>query len=124
MLQPNHTHRTHVLFYAGTLIGALPQCAIRKLYRSSRSTSHRSSFECSPFPDSNRTAHLVKGIETGLLLEDKKPLKRTPHFFEPGVGECVNATGLLVPLTCSTTQSLIGHRFLRPNCIHSSTAAY
>lgn len=33
---------------------------------------------------------------TGLLLEAKKPLERTPHFFEPGVGECVNATGLLV----------------------------
>ena len=34
----------------------------------------------------------------GLLLEAKKPLERTPHFFEPGVGECVNATGLLVPI--------------------------
>ena len=33
---------------------------------------------------------------TGLLLEDKKPLERTPHFFEPGVGKCVNATGQLV----------------------------
>lgn len=32
----------------------------------------------------------------GLLLEAKKPLERTPHFFEPGVGECVNAAGLLV----------------------------
>lgn len=32
----------------------------------------------------------------GLLLEDKKPLERTPHFFEPGVGECVNTTGQLV----------------------------
>ena len=60
----------------------------------------------------------------GLLLEDKKPLERTPHFFEPEVGECVNASGQMAPLTCSTTQSLIGHRFLRPNCIHSSTAAY
>ena len=33
----------------------------------------------------------------GLLLEDKKPLERTPHFFEPGVGECVNASGQLEP---------------------------
>lgn len=33
--------------------------------------------------------------ETGLLLEAKKPLERTPHFFEPGVGECVNALGQL-----------------------------
>ena len=31
-----------------------------------------------------------------MLLEAKKPLKRTPHFFEPGVGKCVNATGQLV----------------------------
>ena len=31
----------------------------------------------------------------GLLLEAKKPLERTPHFFEPGVGECVNALGQL-----------------------------
>ena len=36
----------------------------------------------------------MKGDKTGLLLEAKKPLERTPHFFEPGVGECVNATGL------------------------------
>lgn len=36
--------------------------------------------------------------ETGLLLEAKKPLERTPHFFEPGVGECVNALGQLVDL--------------------------
>lgn len=43
--EPNHTYRTHFSFYAGTLIGALPQCVIRKLYRSSRSTSHRSSIE-------------------------------------------------------------------------------
>ena len=47
----------------------------------------------------------------GLLLEAKKPLERTPHFFEPGVGKCVNATGQLVPLTCSTTQSLMGIGF-------------
>lgn len=33
-----------------------------------------------------------------LLLEAKKPLERTPHFFEPGVGECVNAAGLLVDM--------------------------
>ena len=33
----------------------------------------------------------------GLLLEDEKPLERTPHFFEPGVGECVNASGQLAP---------------------------
>lgn len=33
-----------------------------------------------------------------MLLEAKKPLERTPHFFEPGVGECVNAAGLLVDL--------------------------
>ena len=45
---PNHTYRTHFSFYAGTLIGALPQCAIRKLYRSSRSTSHRSNIEFFP----------------------------------------------------------------------------
>ena len=32
----------------------------------------------------------------GLLLEAKKPLERTPHFFEPEVGECVNASGQLV----------------------------
>ena len=38
----------------------------------------------------------LKGIKTGLLLEAKKPLERTPHFFEPGVGECVNASGQLV----------------------------
>ena len=47
-----------------------------------------------PSPDLNGTAGQLKGIETGLLLEAKKPLERTPHFFEPGVGECVNATGL------------------------------
>ena len=45
--EPNHIYRTHFSFYAGTLIGALPQCVIRKLYRSSRSTSHGSSIECS-----------------------------------------------------------------------------
>ena len=33
----------------------------------------------------------------GLLLEAKKPLERTPHFFEPEVGECVNASGQLEP---------------------------
>ena len=60
--EPNHTHRTHFSFYAGTLIGALPQCAIRKLYRSSRSTSHRSSLECSPLPDLNGTICHLKGI--------------------------------------------------------------
>lgn len=48
-----------------------------------------------PSPDLNGTASLLKGIKSGLLLEAKKPLERTPHFFEPGVGECVNATGLL-----------------------------
>ena len=48
MLRPNHTHRTQGSLYAGTLIGARYQCAIRKLYRSSRSTSHRSSIEYSP----------------------------------------------------------------------------
>ena len=32
----------------------------------------------------------------GLLLEDKKPLERTPHFFGPGDGKCVNASGQLV----------------------------
>lgn len=46
--EPNHTYRTHFSFYAGTLIEVLPQCAIRKLYRSSRSTSHRFSIECFP----------------------------------------------------------------------------
>lgn len=51
-----------------------------------------------PSPDLNGTASLLKGIKSGLLLEAKKPLERTPHFFEPGVGECVNATGLLVPI--------------------------
>lgn len=35
----------------------------------------------------------MKGDKTGLLLEVKKPLERTPHFFEPEVGECVNAAG-------------------------------
>lgn len=40
--------------------------------------------------------HLSEPVEllsdkTGLLLEDKKPLERTPHFFEPVVDECVNA---------------------------------
>lgn len=44
----------------------------------------------------NGTARHLKGIKTGLLLEAKKPLERTPHFFEPGVGECVNALGQLV----------------------------
>ena len=34
----------------------------------------------------------------GLLLEVKKPLERTPHFFGPGDGECVNASGQLVPI--------------------------
>ena len=34
----------------------------------------------------------------GLLLEVKKPLEKTPHFFEPGVGKCVNASGLLAPI--------------------------
>ena len=38
----------------------------------------------------------MKGIEMGLLLEAKKPLERTPHFFGPGDGECVNASGQLV----------------------------
>ena len=38
----------------------------------------------------------MKGIKTGLLLGDKKPLERTPHFFEPEVGECVTASGQLV----------------------------
>ena len=38
-----------------------------------------------------------RGYRRGLLLEDKKPLERTPHFFEPEVGECVNATGQLAP---------------------------
>ena len=51
---PNHTHRTHDSFYAGTLIGARYQCAIRKLYRSSRSTSHRSSIEWRPLLASNQ----------------------------------------------------------------------
>ena len=50
----------------------------------------------SPSPDSNGAARLMKGIEMGLLLEAKKPLERTPHFFEPVVGECVNASGYLV----------------------------
>lgn len=58
--EPNHTYRTHFSFYAGTLIEVLPQCVIRKLYRSSRSTSHRSNIECSPSPDSNWTAHHMK----------------------------------------------------------------
>ena len=49
-----------------------------------------------PSPDSNGTARHLKGMEMGLLLEAKKPLERTPHFFEPGVGECVNASGQLV----------------------------
>ena len=50
-----------------------------------------------PSPDLNGAARHLKGIKTGLLLEAKKPLERTPHFFEPGVGECVNATGQLAP---------------------------
>ena len=50
-----------------------------------------------PSPDLNRTARHLKGIEMGLLLEAKKPLERTPHFFEPEVGECVNASGQLEP---------------------------
>ena len=33
----------------------------------------------------------------GLLLEAKKLLERTPHFFESEVGECVNASGQLEP---------------------------
>ena len=55
--------------------------------------------------DLNRHSAIYRGstIELlsdrqGLLLEDKKPLERTPHFFEPGVGECVNASGQLVPI--------------------------
>ena len=48
----------------------------------------------------------------GLLLEAKKPLERTPHFFEPEVGECVNASGQLVlkvgfePTFCDKPQFL------------------
>ena len=49
-----------------------------------------------PSPDLNRTARYLKGIEMGLLLEAKKPLERTPHFFGPGDGKCVNASGQLV----------------------------
>ena len=49
-----------------------------------------------PSPDLNGAASLLKGIEMGLLLEAKKPLERTTHFFGPGDGEYVNATGLLV----------------------------
>lgn len=37
-----------------------------------------------------------EGDKASLLLEAKKLLERTPHFFEPTVDECVNATGLLV----------------------------
>lgn len=40
----------------------------------------------------------MKGMKTGLLLEVKKPLERTPHFFGPGDDECVNASGQLVPI--------------------------
>ena len=40
----------------------------------------------------------MKGIKMGLLLETKKPLERTPHFFGPGDGKCVNASGQLVPI--------------------------
>ena len=44
-----------------------------------------------PSPDLNRTARHLKGIEVGLLLEAKKPLERTPHFFKP---ESVNVLTL------------------------------
>ena len=37
-----------------------------------------------------------EGDKMSLLLEVKKPLERTTHFFGPGDGECVNATGQLV----------------------------
>ena len=50
-----------------------------------------------PSPDLNGTARPPEGDRTGLLLEDKKPVERTPHFFEPEVGECVNASGQLAP---------------------------
>ena len=68
IVEPNHTYRTHFSFYAGTLIEALPQCVIRKLYRSSRSTSHRSGIECSPSPDSNWAASYMKGDKIGFAF--------------------------------------------------------
>ena len=48
-----------------------------------------------PSPDLNGAAYHLKGIKTGLLLEVKKPLERTPHCLAPEVGECVNASGQL-----------------------------
>lgn len=59
--EPNHIYRTHFSFYAGTLIVALPQCVSRKLYRSSQSTSHGSSIECSPRPTRTGTARPPEG---------------------------------------------------------------
>ena len=60
--EPNHIYRTHFSFYAGTLIEVLPQCAIRKLYRSSRSTSHRSNIEFFPLARLERDCSHLKGI--------------------------------------------------------------
>ena len=66
--EPNHTYRTHFSFYAGTLIVALPQCVIRKLYRSSRSTSHRSSIECFPFARLERDCTPSEGDRNGFAF--------------------------------------------------------
>ena len=39
-----------------------------------------------------------EGDKASLLLEAKKLLERTPHFFGPTVDECVNATDQLAPI--------------------------
>ena len=67
--EPNHIYRTHFSFYAGTLIEALPQCAIRKLYRSSRSTSHRSSIEWRPLLGLNQ--HIPDSLTVSRRLRNR-----------------------------------------------------
>ena len=92
--EPNHIYRTHFSFYAGTLIGALPQCVIRKLYRSSRSTSHGSSIECSPLPDSNRTARLMKGIWMSVALAKLSDVRTDWRIIQGTHGNSFNAPSL------------------------------
>ena len=69
-----------------------------------------------PSPDLNRTARHLKGIEMGLLLEAKKPLERTPHFFKP---ESVNV--LTLPANwCSRWDSNPQNFGFEPNTYASS----
>lgn len=49
-----------------------------------------------PSPDSNGTASPTEGDKIGFAFRGQETLGKNYTFFKPGVGKCVNATGLLV----------------------------